>query len=539
MCRFICSQGFTRTSLQIAGETPHFLFVQTRPQEVPGKENKQTMKKRLLLYWFIASAAVVGCSKYDDTKLWNSLDGLTTRVERLEQQCDKMNENIVALQIIVQSLQTNDGIKTLTTLPNGEGYTITFLSGKTITIYNGKDGKNGLDGTNGKDGKDGANSNTPEISVKKDTDGIYYWTVNGDWLIADGAKVRAAADNGKDGKDGVDGANGITPQFKIEDGYWFISYDGKENWEKLGKATGENGLNGKNGESIFKYVSVNAGYVQFTLNDETETTIRLPFATDTALTVTVKNAGTLRELLTAEQKSTVSHLIVKGEINEEDIKYINLMSVLNYLDLSEAELKGYCKLNPFGKDLLNRTFRTVIWPRDCTNYSGIDFAYCLNLEKLVVLKDSSFIRPNVIMGPVDNEGCMNYSVDTLIFSEGITTIGDTYSDGTKKEGSTLTRFRVNILPSTLEFVGTEILSQYYVKLKHTTIICKAQIPPKPYLKGFKPTSFYDYYNDWNTFTLYVPEQSVEAYRTADGWKAFPNILPIEGNINPEDIFTNY
>ena len=497
------------------------------------------MKKRLLLYWIIASAAVVGCSKYDDTKLWNSLDGLTSRVERLEQQCDKMNENIVALQIIVQSLQTNDGIKTLTTLPNGEGYTITFLSGKTITIHNGKDGKNGLDGTNGKDGVDGANGSTPEVSVKKDIDGIYYWTVNGEWLIADGAKIRAAADNGKDGKDGVDGANGITPQFKIEDGYWFISYDGRENWEKLGKATGENGLNGKNGESIFKYVSVNAGYVQFTLNDETETTIRLPFATDTALTVNVQNAGTLRELLTAEQKSTVSHLIVKGEINEEDIKYMNLMSVLNYLDLSEVELKGYCKLNPFGKDLLNRTFRTVIWPRDCTNYSGIDFAYCLNLEKLVVLKDSSFIRPNAIVGPADNEGCMNYSVDTLIFSEGITTIGDTYSDGTKKEYSTLTRFRVNILPSTLEFVGTEILSQYNVKLKHTTIICKAQIPPKPYLKGFKPTSFYDYYNDWNTFTLYVPEQSVEAYRTADGWKAFPNILPIEGNINPEDIFTNY
>lgn len=501
------------------------------------------MKKRLLLYWFIASAAVVGCSKYDDTKLWNSLDGLTSRVERLEQQCDKMNENIVALQIIVQSLQTNDGIKTLTTLPNGEGYTITFLSGKTITIYNGKDGANGLDGTNGKDGADGVNGNTPEISVKKDTDDIYYWTVNGEWLIADGAKVRAAADNGKDGKDGVDGANGITPQFKIEDGYWFISYDGRENWEKLGKATGENGLNGKNGESIFKYVSVNAGYVQFTLNDETETTIRLPFATDTALTVTVQNAGTLRELLTAEQKSTVSHLIVKGEINEEDIKYMNLMSVLNYLDLSEAELKGYCKLNPFGKDLLNRTFRTVIWPKDCTNYGGINLTYCLNLEKLVVNKDSSRLDSSTpATGMLGNDRCMNFSIDTLVFSEGITTIADTYSTGSRSEYSTLTRFRVNILPSTLKYVGDEIFSQFIEKLKHTTVICKAQIPPAIfYSKNHyrQPTKFYDYYNDWNTFTLYVPEQSVEAYRTADGWKAFPNILPIEGNINPETISTNY
>lgn len=116
-------------------------------------------------------------------------------------------------------------------------------------------------------------------------------------------------------------------------------------------------------------------------------------------------------------------------------------------------------------------------------------------------------------------------------------IGDTYSCG--GEDSTLTRFRVNILPSSLTYAGNDVFSQYSVKLEHTIVISKAQIPPKLYGKGFEPTSFYDHYNDWDTFTLYVPEQSVEAYRTADGWKAFPNILPIEGNINPEDIFTNY
>lgn len=41
---------------------------------------------------------------------------------------------------------------------------------------------------------------TPVISkCKKDIDGIYYWTVNGDWLIVDGNKVKAV---------GTDGANG-------------------------------------------------------------------------------------------------------------------------------------------------------------------------------------------------------------------------------------------------------------------------------------------------------------------------------------------
>ena len=34
---------------------------------------------------------------------------------------------------------------------------------------------------------------------------IYYWTLDGEWLIVDGKKVRA---NGKDGVDGTNGING-------------------------------------------------------------------------------------------------------------------------------------------------------------------------------------------------------------------------------------------------------------------------------------------------------------------------------------------
>lgn len=475
------------------------------------------MNFKQLIYGLIVSLVVVGCTKYDDTKLWNSIDGLTNRVERLEQKCDKMNENIVALQIVVQALQTNDGIKSLTSLPNGEGYSITFASGKTINIYNGKDGH---DGTNGKDGE------TPEIYIKKDTDGIYYWTVNGEWLIVDGMKVRAAADNGKDGTDGRDGT---TPQFKIEDGYWFISYDGRENWEKLGKATGDNGLNGENGESIFKRVVIKDGYVQFTLNDGDSTVIKLPFASDTTLTVNVEKAGTLRELLTDEQKRTVSHLIVKGEVNEDDLKYMNLMDNLNYLDLKDT--KNWCStLNPFGNVILNRTFRTVILAKKIKSRE-VDFRYCLNLKKLVVNRDSSFIKYG--------KNIMNFSLDTLMFSEGITTIADTTPGDayiSPDDDSTLTKFRVNILPSTLEFISYQVFSQNYSEFKRIIIICKAQTPPQLFrYKGWNPTVFSGSNGDWDIFTLYVPEQSVEAYRTAIGWKIFPNILPIEGNIDPESI----
>jgi hypothetical protein len=42
--------------------------------------------------------------------------------------------------------------------------------------------------------------------------------------------------DGQDGVNGVDGKDGITPQLKIVDGYWRVSYNGKD-WEELGKAT--------------------------------------------------------------------------------------------------------------------------------------------------------------------------------------------------------------------------------------------------------------------------------------------------------------
>lgn len=57
--------------------------------------------------------------------------------------------------------------------------------------------------------------------------------------------------DGKDGKDGVNGTNGkdgITPQLKIEDDYWYVSYNNGVNWQKLSKAIGSNGLDGTNGK---------------------------------------------------------------------------------------------------------------------------------------------------------------------------------------------------------------------------------------------------------------------------------------------------
>ena len=264
---------------------------------------------------------LVGCI---DDEFVNRLDNLEERVSKLEELCREMNTNISSLQTIVTALQTNDYVTAVTPIIEAGktvGYTISFVNSDPITIYHGKDGKDGVDGEDGKDGqdgKDGVDGYTPVIGVRQDSDGIYYWTLDGDWLLDDnGNKIKAQGIDGKDGQDGKDGekgeqgepgapgqngqdgkdgqdgqdgvdgkdgADGITPQLKIEGEYWYISYDNGASWTRLGKATGEDGADGQNGQdgkdgkdgdSFFNSVDTsNEDYVIFTLSDGTQ--IQLP-----------------------------------------------------------------------------------------------------------------------------------------------------------------------------------------------------------------------------------------------------------------------
>ena len=234
--------------------------------------------KKLFTYLLVAITMIIaGCSEsFDDSKIWDKLNDHESRIAKLEELCKQMNTNISSLQTIVTALQNNDYVTGVTPVTkNGEviGYTITFTKSQPITIYHGEDGK---DGANGKDGY------TPQIGVKQDTDGIYYWTLDGVWLYdAKGNKIKAV---GTDGKNGQDGEDGITPKLKIENDYWYVSYDNGQTWTKLGKATGEDGANGSNGangqdgkdgDSFFQNVNTdNEEYVIFTLADGTQ--IKLP-----------------------------------------------------------------------------------------------------------------------------------------------------------------------------------------------------------------------------------------------------------------------
>lgn len=143
------------------------------------------MKKWAYAIALLSAVTLSSCSQYDDTLLQNRVGILEADVKNLKELCSQMNTNISAMQSIVNAIQNNDYVTGVApVMKNGVeiGYTILFSKSNSITIYHGTDGRDGTDGKDGKDGRDGidgTNGYTPVIGVQKDSDGVYYWTLDG------------------------------------------------------------------------------------------------------------------------------------------------------------------------------------------------------------------------------------------------------------------------------------------------------------------------------------------------------------------------
>ena len=196
----------------------------------------------------VLALAFTACGDdYDDTALWNQVNDNTSRIEALETWQEQVNNNIAALQ---QLLNTTDYITSVTpVMENGKetGYTISFRNSDPITIYHGEkgdkgdkgdQGEQGIPGEPGKDGadgSDGSDGSTPQIGAEADG-GTYYWTVNGEWLLdSEGKKIPLTGEDGKDA---------IAPKIRINEttNEWEISTDGGNTWTSTHvAATGEDG----------------------------------------------------------------------------------------------------------------------------------------------------------------------------------------------------------------------------------------------------------------------------------------------------------
>ena len=357
------------------------------------------MRKLFTLVLLGFALGLSACSSYDDTPLWDKINDHEDRISRLEEMCREMNTNIASLQTLVEAMQNGDYITGVTPITeNGEtvGYTITFGKGDSITIYNGKDGENG---------KDGVGSEwVPIIGVQQHTDGNYYWTINGEWLLDDqGNMVKAVGTDGKDGedgkdgvdgedgKDGADGANGkdgkdgITPKLKIENDYWYVSYDNGATWSQLGKATGADGADGNNGSgsnSIFTNVEVTKDGVIFYLSDGSTFTVPTSSQTEGDIINFLDNGVKVRcvlnwdtdgdnQLSKAEAAAVTS---LEGVFTEcesiiafDELKY--------FTGLTSIEDEAFVECN---------SLTTITLPETITSIGAYAFYYCSRLKSITI-----------------------------------------------------------------------------------------------------------------------------------------------------------
>lgn len=235
------------------------------------------MNKKKIIKWMVLplAFAAVACTDYQ-----SSIDELSQRVDGIDQRVTKLeglNDDIEAIKEIVDAQKQAGYITGVT--ETADGYQFTMSNGKVINVRNGRDGQDGQDGQNGQDG------HTPVIGVTQDTDGNWYWTVDGEFLLdGSGNKVRANGidgqngtngTNGQNGENGQNGQDGITPQLRINPttGMWEVSLDNGATWTSLGvKAQGDKG---DKGDAFFQSVVVGEAEVTFTLADGT-TTFTLP-----------------------------------------------------------------------------------------------------------------------------------------------------------------------------------------------------------------------------------------------------------------------
>lgn len=186
--------------------------------------------------------SVVSC--YDDSALWDSLSEQEQRIKDLETRVEEMNTNLTSLQTLVTAMKQGDYITDVKPLKEGGievGYQITFFEHGTITIYHGKDGA--------------SSDSVPELGVKRDVDGNYYWTLNGEWMLDEkGEKLPVSS---------AEGTSGVTPELKIENEKWYVSYDEGRTWTELGRAVAENV------SCLFKDVTLSDDVLVLTMSDGT------------------------------------------------------------------------------------------------------------------------------------------------------------------------------------------------------------------------------------------------------------------------------
>ena len=104
------------------------------------------MMKTILKTILACSVGLVlaGCAKeYDDSALQNDVKSLKSQIEQIQNDIRSLNGQVTGLKETIEQWKKGGYVENIQELADKTGYTITFVGGKTVTLYHGTKGENG------------------------------------------------------------------------------------------------------------------------------------------------------------------------------------------------------------------------------------------------------------------------------------------------------------------------------------------------------------------------------------------------------------
>ena len=130
------------------------------------------MKKYIVVGIMAASLLASGCGKL----VRDELISMQNEIDLIQNQVAQMNESLSSLRGIVEQMAAGGFVVDVKEFKDEDqrgGYTLVFNDGTELKLYSGVDGKDGQDAYG------------PALSIAKDEDGRWCWTLDGEFVTTE------------------------------------------------------------------------------------------------------------------------------------------------------------------------------------------------------------------------------------------------------------------------------------------------------------------------------------------------------------------
>ena len=218
--------------------------------------------------------------------------------------------------------------------------------------------------------------------------------------------------------------------------------------------------------------------------------ISLKLEAQVTKTVDLVTPGTLSTLLSSTEKSTVTNLIITGNLNAQDFKCLrDEVSELTVLDLSNTSIKAYNGTNGTHPGV------SAYPDNQLPQYSFFTYTG-ISKDKLVQIN-----LPNSITSIGNNSFYSCKGLTSISIPNTVTSIGD-YAFQQCSAMKSIT------LGSGLQTIGAQSIYKTGLKVINSLSVVPPTLGPKALAENY-------------ISIVYVPSTSVSSYQSATGWQSLP------------------